>query len=241
MLACYVNKVFNGGLSDLNRRARELLEPNSSAAVLDLGTGDAETFLWWAEHIQSRDLHALDAVPNDHSDRIKTIITSLEQKFPFDDNSFDCVTSSQNIEHIVDTPLYLAEIQRILKPGGYAVILTENLASWANIAALVCGWLPFSSTLMFGYSFGNRLIWHDSLPKTDMSRFYKEKIWGCLGHQRLFTPFALKQISERHGFRCEAVFGAGYAPLFGVLSRWLSRLNPAHCHFIGVKLRKPIG
>ncbi|MCX6906849.1 MAG: class I SAM-dependent methyltransferase [Verrucomicrobia bacterium] len=235
-----MNKAFNGGFDALNRRVKLFLEPNSSAAVLDVGTGDAELFLWWSERIGSRNLHALDAVSNPHSDRVRTTLAPLDDKWPLADASFDAVISSQNIEHIIDTPLYLSEMHRVLKPGGYVMLLTENLASWANIAALVCGWMPFSLTNMFGYPFGNRLVWHDSLSKDDLSRFYREKLWGCLGHQRLFTPLALRHLVERHGFQCEAAFGAAYLPFFGWLSECCARLNPGHCHFIGIKFRKPL-
>jgi SAM-dependent methyltransferase len=238
--AWYVNQAFNGGFDEINRKIRGYFEPNPSAAILDVGTGDAELLLWWADRIGSRDLHALDAITNPHGDRVKTILAPLDGKWPLDDARFDVVISSQNIEHIIDTPLYLDECRRVLKPGGYVVLATENIASWANIAALLCGWMPFSLTNMFGYPLGNRLIWHDNLPKEDLSRFYREKLWGCLGHQRLFTPLALRQLGERHGFRHEASFGAAYLPFFGALSRFFSWLDPRHCHFIGIKMRKPL-
>jgi SAM-dependent methyltransferase len=48
------------------------------------------------------------------------------QKIPFDDGSFDLAASFQVIEHISDTRAYLAEISRILKPGGIAVFTTPN-------------------------------------------------------------------------------------------------------------------
>lgn len=42
------------------------------------------------------------------------------------DNSFDCVVSFQVIEHIQNDSFYLKEIQRVLKPGGIALISTPN-------------------------------------------------------------------------------------------------------------------
>lgn len=239
-LAWYVNQGFNGGLCALNRRVREYLEPNSEAEVLDVGTGDGETYLWWAKHIGSARLHSMDALPGAHPEKIHSVRTALDEAWPLEDAIFDVVISSQNIEHIIDTPLYLRECYRVLKPGGYAIFLTENLASWANIGATVMGWMPFSFSNMFGYPMGNRLIWHQGLPKEDLSEFYRKKLWGCLGHQRLFTLSALKDLGERHGFVVEAWFGEGYLPFWGALSRVLARLDAHHCHFIGIKLRKPI-
>jgi SAM-dependent methyltransferase len=42
----------------------------------------------------------------------------------FEDNYFDGVVSSDVIEHVRDTDRFLAELRRILKPGGKAVIST---------------------------------------------------------------------------------------------------------------------
>lgn len=239
LLAWYVNQTFNGGLHALNRKARNYLEQNEKAAVLDVGTGDGDLLLWWAKAIGTKDLHAMDAIPNAHGDKIKTHLTPLDQKWPLPDETYDVVISSQNVEHIIDTPLYFKECYRVLKPGGYVVMLTENLASWANIGATVLGWMPFSFSNMFGYSFGNKLIWHEGLPKEEFTEFYEKKLWGCLGHHRLFTHLALQHLAERYGFNFEARFGAGYLPFWGTLSSIFSNLDPRHAHFIGVKLRKP--
>jgi ubiquinone/menaquinone biosynthesis C-methylase UbiE len=45
---------------------------------------------------------------------------------PFASSSFDLITSFQVIEHIVDMGPYLAEIQRVLKPGGIVAFTTPN-------------------------------------------------------------------------------------------------------------------
>ncbi len=47
-------------------------------------------------------------------------------KLNFDDNTFDILTSFQVIEHIKDVNKYLAEIKRVLKNGGIALITTPN-------------------------------------------------------------------------------------------------------------------
>lgn len=44
-----------------------------------------------------------------------------------DDNTFDTVVSFQVIEHIKDDRRFLEEIQRVLKPGGKALITTPNI------------------------------------------------------------------------------------------------------------------
>ena len=69
-----------------------------------------------------------------------SVISSLKEKYPnaqfesgvfppikIPDNSFDTVVSFQVIEHIKNDELFLSEIQRILKPGGKAILSTPNI------------------------------------------------------------------------------------------------------------------
>jgi SAM-dependent methyltransferase len=47
---------------------------------------------------------------------------------PSPDDSFDCVLSSQVLEHVIDPALYLREAFRVLRPGGSLIISTHG--SW---------------------------------------------------------------------------------------------------------------
>jgi 2-polyprenyl-3-methyl-5-hydroxy-6-metoxy-1,4-benzoquinol methylase len=73
-------------------------------------------------------------------DKIAPVIDELQKKFPhctfksmnippfggLADNTYDSVISFQVIEHIKNDDLFLAEIQRVLKPGGIALLTTPN-------------------------------------------------------------------------------------------------------------------
>lgn len=73
-------------------------------------------------------------------DKIEPVIDQLRKKYPsgkfvsgnippltqFADKSFDRIFSFQVIEHIEDDHLFLKEINRVLKPGGIALITTPN-------------------------------------------------------------------------------------------------------------------
>jgi 2-polyprenyl-3-methyl-5-hydroxy-6-metoxy-1,4-benzoquinol methylase len=57
---------------------------------------------------------------------IRIHIGTLEEA-GFPDGSFTVVHFSHLIEHVPDPVAYLAEVRRVLKPGGYAIITTPNV------------------------------------------------------------------------------------------------------------------
>jgi glycosyltransferase involved in cell wall biosynthesis/SAM-dependent methyltransferase len=63
--------------------------------------------------------------------------------FPYPDATFDTVLCCELVEHLTADPLHmLAEINRILKPGGYLVITTPNLASLRSLSGILQGYHP---------------------------------------------------------------------------------------------------
>ncbi len=63
--------------------------------------------------------------------------------FPYADGSFDTVLCCELVEHLTADPLHMmAEINRILKPGGHLVITTPNLASLRSLAGILQGYHP---------------------------------------------------------------------------------------------------
>ncbi len=52
-----------------------------------------------------------------------------DQAFPLPDDSFDVVFTKSVIEHIENWEHFLAEIYRVLKPGGSVVVMTPNWSS----------------------------------------------------------------------------------------------------------------
>jgi SAM-dependent methyltransferase len=68
-------------------------------------------------------------------------IFNLEtDSYPFADHSFDIVLCCEILEHLIMHPSHmLAEIHRILKPGGYLLLTTPNIASLKNAILLLKG------------------------------------------------------------------------------------------------------
>ena len=54
-------------------------------------------------------------------------------KQPFSDESFDCITFLETIEHVENPALFFKEFHRILKKAGYLVVSTPNSTSLKNI------------------------------------------------------------------------------------------------------------
>ena len=66
-----------------------------------------------------------------------------KDRFPYDDEYFATVLCCELLEHLTVDPMrMLAEINRVLKPGGHLVLTTPNVVSLRAIAAILTGFHP---------------------------------------------------------------------------------------------------
>lgn len=110
---------------------------------------------------------------------------------PLRDAGCDLVVFSEVVEHLVETDVAMAEIHRILRPGGVLYLTTPNLAAWFNRLLLSAGRQPVFS-------------------EVSTSKVYGRPGSQVVGHLRLFTLRALIPFVEAHGFRIVGVGGAPY-------------------------------
>jgi SAM-dependent methyltransferase len=206
--------------------ARSTTPPRS---VLDLGCDAGGRTTWIADRVGAREMHGLEIAAERAeiaaSRGVQVNLGDLSQPFPYEDESFDLVVSNQVIEHVVDTDNFVREAFRVLKPGGRAVISTENLASWHNVASLIVGWQPFSLTNVSeaAKAVGNPLGIHRG--ETGEAR----------GHLRVFAYRGLRELFTVHGFTVTEILGAGYYPL----PSKLARIDPRHAAFITLGAQRP--
>jgi SAM-dependent methyltransferase len=227
----WLDSIYEAAAAENQRAIEQLLEPGSDqASLLDLGCDDGLLTRRWADRVGAASVDGVEIVEERarlaEERGIAVTRANLEMPLPFTDGKYDVVCSNQVIEHLRDTDRFVAEVFRILRPGGYAVISTENLASWHNIGSLLFGWQPFSlaNVSHASGSIGNPLALHPGEPFE----------WRTWAHVRVFAYRGLSELFSVHGFSVEAIRGAGYFPL----PARVGRADPRHAAFITVKARK---
>jgi 2-polyprenyl-3-methyl-5-hydroxy-6-metoxy-1,4-benzoquinol methylase len=221
-----------------------LLVHNKNASVIDIGCGGGEFTTMYKKKIGAKEITGADGVKNKlifakKHGVDKTICFDLSGKWPIKSNTYDVVISDQVIEHLYDYDIFISETHRILKPGGYAVISTENLSSWHNIFALILGYQDFSHQLIRKKHVGNSLSLHKDAKTGSWSN---EETLGVddsdYPHMKVPTFISLRQVFEAYGFKYIEGKGAGYHPLPGFLAKLAAKIDPYHSHFITIKFKK---
>ncbi len=86
------------------------------------------------------------AIESELGDRFECDIDLFDaekDKFPYPDEHFRTVLCCELIEHLPGDPMHMmAEINRILKPGGHLVLTTPNIVSLRAMSALLLGYHP---------------------------------------------------------------------------------------------------
>jgi ubiquinone/menaquinone biosynthesis C-methylase UbiE len=94
------------------RFARIVKERNPSASVVALDLAEA----------------MLQGIPPD-IDSVAASMTAL----PLATEAFDGAYATESLEHAVDVPAAVAELARIVKPGGRIVIIDKNAEAWGRL------------------------------------------------------------------------------------------------------------
>lgn len=209
-----------------------MFESSGKGRVLGLGCTEGSLTLQVAQRVGAKKVFGIDldhkALSQAHKKSILPIVSDLNQNFPLSDKSIDVVSADQIIEHLIDVDRFVEEIYRVLKPGGYAVICTENLSSLHNIFAILLGKQAFSQTISSRYQLGNPFSPH-----------YKEEINVPFPHIHIFTIQGLKDLFKVYGFKLERIRGIGYFPLLPLsVGKFFEHIDPVHAYFLAIKIKK---
>ena len=201
------------------RQARMLAEMlrdvSGPAVIVDLGCGDGSALAVAAEHNPGHRIAGIDwsadALRQAQALGLTVVRAGVAgASLPVADGVADVVIMSELIEHLVDPDGAVAEVRRVLRPGGSLLLSTPNLAAWYNRGLLALGIQPIFSEVSLRGVFGRpgRVV---------------------AGHLRLFTRRALTEFLAASGFCCVTVAGARYhdvprplRPLDRAFCRWPS-------------------
>lgn len=111
--------------------------PPTLDAVLDLGCGVGDVMLPLSQRarlVVGLDIGEVNVAMTRKNLQVAEIgnahvLQGSAAQLPFEDGSFDTVIMADVIEHVPDIDFALAEMKRVLKPGGIGICVTPN-ASW---------------------------------------------------------------------------------------------------------------
>ncbi len=171
------------------QRLLKFAGPLEGKSVLDLGCGWGGVVIEAAgpasvsvgvEPDEERLAIARDLLHEVGSDKAK-LLQGIGEQLPFADSTFDVIASYQVFEHVQDPAKVMAEVARVLKPGGVFHFSTPNYMAF---------WEPHY-----------KVFWLPLLPKT-LGRLYlklRKRNAGFLGHINYVNPLSMRRLLRRHG------------------------------------------
>lgn len=250
MLLRYMQYIYDCMVTSRLKAQMELLEDSRSAVFVDCGCGAATNTERLARGIGTQQVFGVDTstalLKRAQEERgIAVIQANLNQSIPLQSNSVDVIAATDVLEHLVEPDSFVAELHRVLSPGGYVIVATPNLASWHNIFALLLGVQPFSGPNITSMVDADLELVHRmhrqvyDLPEE--GDYDDQADREARRHIVVVAYTSLIRLIQRKGFVIEDVLGFGYYPCPPWLARLLSRVDKKHCHHLVIKARKPIG
>lgn len=134
-------------------RAIDLHLLNFKGRLLDAGCGKMP----YREYIRERsDIEAYVGLDIEaaltYDAEVQPDVTWDGITMPFEDNSFDTVIATEVLEHCPDPLLYLKEVQRVLKPGGYFFFTVPYLWPLHEVPHDAFRYTPFTLERLFEQS-----------------------------------------------------------------------------------------
>jgi ubiquinone/menaquinone biosynthesis C-methylase UbiE len=103
--------------------------------VLDVGCGKGRFARVLAERYPESSIVAFDLAEAmlRHVPRGVRRCAGSMTSLPFDSERFDCAYATESLEHAVDIDAAVAEMCRVVKPGGRIVIIDKNIEQWGRL------------------------------------------------------------------------------------------------------------
>lgn len=215
------------------RRIMALASKSRAERILDIGCGDGSYSILLEEILGANEVYGIEIVPEAAAQAeekgIKVTVLDIESaNLPFKENYFDAIFATEIIEHFFSPDHLLEEIRRVLKPCGFCVISTPNLASWHCRLHLLMGYQPYYLPIRTRYAaVGSFLKRPGRVDHHTITFHYLHSSGkGGRGHVQFFTMRALKELLESHDFIVKKTAGSGDVAQFDIRFplRWLVSL-----------------
>ena len=141
----------------------------TSKNILDIGCGPRGS-LEWADMVSSR--VGLDPLAHNylklsaHKHKM-TYIKGYAEQMPFNDEQFDVICSFNNLDHVNDVAQTCREIERVMKPGGFFLLIVDIHAKPTTTEPQTLGW---DLTSKYFSHFG--VIKEEHLERTFKNKIY---------------------------------------------------------------------
>jgi SAM-dependent methyltransferase len=212
--------------------------------LLDVGCGNGGRLFNYLKKIPA-EFHGVEGNPLEaaraREKQIQITSFDLNGRWSYQDDFFDGIHSSQVIEHVHNTRLFLSEAYRVLAPGGVMVMTSENLCSLLNLSAMFLGYTPFSLLAVGGWYLGNPLGLHygkDVHAETPDVPMDDPAYSGIMGHNRVLSVLQARDLLQRIGFTNIEVRSIGLMPLPRWIGRPLEKLMPRRGHWLLIRAEK---
>lgn len=138
-------------------------------------------------------------------------------RLPFDDHSFSSVMSNSVLEHISDVDSTLAEVRRVLRPGGLFVFTTpsQHFAEYLFFADLFRS-LGLKELSRRYQAYFNRISWH---YRTDSHDVWAERL--AISGFRIRSSCSYFSRSASHAFDLLHYYSAPTLLYRKLLRRWI--------------------
>jgi len=162
--------------------------PPLDAPSLDLGCGDGR----FLRHLFGRCTVGLDLIEKEarrarRSGTYRIVVRGDAHSLPFPSESFSSVISNCVVEHIPDADRLVAEVSRILRPGGNFTFTTWTPGFSAHLVSRRPGYVRRK----------NRILNHHSLiPADDWSALLRRHGMELAGRRNYLEPGTLRRLDR---------------------------------------------
>ncbi len=172
----FLNHFFSLGIDkQWRKKAIKILREDQPKKILDVATGTGD-FAFEAMKLNPEEITGIDIsdgmleigrkkiAKRGLSDKM-TFLNADSENLPFEDNAFDAVTVSFGVRNFQDLLAGLKEINRVLRPGGKAIILEFSKPKYFPLKQVYFGYFKYIMPL-FGKAISKDKAAYSYLPKS---------------------------------------------------------------------------